>query len=462
MFPSIKWRLAGTYMTIILGTLLLFSYLVFNSLENYYLEERGKTYLAHANIIAGSGQELLLSGDRNSFYWARNYGDTIDARVLMLDKTGKVLMDSFGEPWLEGRTLEHREVKSALGGKSLTGIHNIQNGKRVLYVAVPVLHDKKVYGAVMLVTGLGDLFETLARVESQLISLTLASGAAAALLSWFLAGLLTGPVKELTAGVEKMTRGKLGVRVPVRSNDEMGRLAKAFNIMSDKLGKVEQTRREFITNASHEFKSPLGSMKALAQSLLESDETDPTVYREFLADIDAEIDRLARLADELLYLVRLEEEGIKLKRQAQPVSPLVERVLGLLRSQAGARKLKMDVQQGLYWPLDADLTLRILFNLVHNAIKYTSPETGSIKVTARADGKEMVLRVQDNGEGIPPEEVPYLFDRFYRVDKARSRETGGAGLGLSIVKQAAQLQDGRIEVVNRNGNTVFEVKIPDL
>jgi len=456
---SIKWKLAGTYMTIIMLTLLLFSWLVLNSLENHYIEAREKSYLAHANILAGSGRELLLSGDRNSFYLAKDYGDKIGARVLMLDASGRVLMDSFGESWLEGSTLRYREVQSALKGNSLSSIHTVEDDKRVLYVAVPVVNNKEVLGAVMLVTGVEDIYETLGKVQGQVTFLSLASGIIAALLSLFLAGILTGPVKELTRGVEKMTGGELGVRVPVHSNDEMGRLAAAFNIMSEKLEKVEKTRREFIANASHEIRSPLGSIKALAQSLLESNERDPDVYREFLADIDSEIDRLSRLADELLYLVRLEEEGIKVNREYQPISPLVKRVLGLLRPQAGNRKIAMDVQEGLCWPVDSDLTVRILFNLVHNSLKYT-PLGGEISVRAWSGGKELVLQVEDNGEGIPGEDLPHLFDRFYRIDKARSRATGGAGLGLAIVKQAAQLQGGTVTVKSKPGETLFEVRLP--
>ncbi|MCF8011652.1 MAG: cell wall metabolism sensor histidine kinase WalK [Clostridiales bacterium] len=462
MNKSLKWKMAGTYTFIILATLLFFSWMILTSLENHYIESREKAYLTHANIIGGTGQEMLLSGDRNSFYFARDYGDKIDARVLMLNSNGKVIMDSFGEAWLEGRLIKHKEVNSALAGESSAGVHQLKDGKHVLYITAPVLNHQQVQGIVMLVTSLEDIYNTLEQVRGQVILLSFLVGITAVLLSMFLAGVLTKPVQELTTGVEKMTRGEFGVRVPVRSKDEMGRMASAFNTMSSKLERVEKARREFIANVSHEFKSPLGSIKALAQSLLNSREDDPEVYREFLSDIDLETDRLSRLADELMYLVRLEEKGVELKRQEVSVLSLVEHVLSLLQSKAQAQnvELKEDVPEDIKHSLDADLMVRILFNLIDNAIKYSPPRGGIVLVQAREASGDLVLRVQDNGEGITGDDIPYLFNRFYRADKARSRETGGSGLGLSIVKQAVQLHGGVINVESSNKKTVFEITIP--
>ena len=202
--------------------------------------------------------------------------------------------------------------------------------------------------------------------------------------------------------------------------------------------------------------------KALAQSLAYGREQDVAVYREYLRDIDGEVDRLTRLVDDLLQLVRLGEEGVVARRREQPVRPIVERVVDLmspLARNAGVT-LESAVEGEPAWPVDADLVVRMLFNLADNGIKYT-PAGGKVTVEAQVQGQELLLRVRDTGEGIDPDQLEHIFDRFYRVDRARARATGGTGLGLSIVQQAARLHGGTVEVSSTPGHgTVFTLRLP--
>lgn len=459
---SIRWKLTGTFFILIILLLSIINLMALRFLETKYLDARKTASLANANIIAITGRDTILGQDRNAFYLARDFGEQMGVRVLILDNLGNVTVDSFGEEWLEGRQLEHDEVVSALAGTSQTGVHENATGEKVLYVAVPVVRDKEVTRAVMLVVGLDDIYQSLSEVQRQMLLVSLISGLLAALLSLFLSGLLTRPIKQLTQAVKAMEGGKLEQQVGVRSGDELGQLANAFNSMSRSMAKLDQSRRRFLSDASHELKSPLSSIKALAESLVETDEKDPQVYKEFLQDIDSEIDRLSRLVTNMLQLTRLEEGTPFIAKGKYDVYKLVNHVVSMMQPQGDncGVQLRMDCHPDLLWEVNSDLTTSILINLVDNAIRYT-PSGGEVIVKAEVQMEGLVLTVTDTGEGIPPDELPRIFDRFYRVDKARTRATGGTGLGLSIVQEAVNQLGGTIEVFNNPGaGMTFRIVLP--
>lgn len=459
---SIRWKLAGTYFLIIILILTGTNLFLFRTLKQGYLQTRQATVLGNANIIATTGKEVILQGDRNSYYFARNFGEQMGARVILLDGDGRVMVDSFGENWLENRVLQHDEVQKALAGQASAGDHFLANGEWVLYAAVPVLQDGKAAAAVMLVTGLQDIRTNLVQIRDRMVLVSLVSGFLAILISLGLAGLLTRPVNELKRAVQRMTQGHLGESVPVRSRDEIGELASAFNTMSAELARVDQMRRDFLANVSHELKSPLSSIKALAESLLHGKEADAAVYREFLQDIDTEIDRLARLVNKMLEMTRLEDETRPLPRTNENMGQLLAHLSSLFGVRAAnlGIDLRTIVNQTLTWPVNRDFVMVVLVNLLDNALRFTAPG-GAVTVSAAENRGNLVLSVQDTGVGIPREELPYIFERFHRVDKARSRETGGTGLGLSIVQRAVRRMGGEIEVQSIPGEgTTFIITLP--
>jgi len=383
---AIRWKLAGAYFILIVVIISTANLFLLRVLERQYLQERETTWLTNANIVATSAGATLLRTDRNAYHAARDFGSRMGSRVLVVDLNGRVVVDSFGEGWLEGRLLEHVEVQAALSGSSQTGVHTLDAGERVLYTAVPLLEEKRVAGAVMLVSGLDDVYGQLGQIRSQMTTASLLSGILAGLLSMLLAGFLTRPVKELTDGVRQVARGHLEQRIPVRGGDELGRLAESFNEMSTRLADADRTRRRFLADASHELKSPLSSIKALAQSLTDSNEQDPVVYREYLGDINTEADRLARIVDNMLQLTRLEEDEVSLTRTEEDMRGLVEHVTVLvapLARQADVT-LRVEMEPGLRWIINRDLVTRVLFNLLDNALRHT-PAGGSVTLEAAAE-----------------------------------------------------------------------------
>ena len=272
----------------------------------------------------------------------------------------------------------------------------------------------------------------------------------------------TRPIGELSEGIRKMTGGDLSARVNVRGNNEFSELARAFNSMSEKIEALDITRSQFVSNASHELKTPLSTMKILIETLLYQDPVDPAMTKDFLGDVNKEIDRLNRIVSDLLTLVNIDSGGMKLNLAEISLNALldeqVKRLLPLARE--NGIEINLEAREEISIRGDALKLQQVVYNVIDNAIKYT-PRGGEVETSLTRAGKKAIIRISDTGIGIPAEDLPHIFDRFYRVDKARSRATGGTGLGLSIVKQIVQLHGGSITAVSTEGKgTTFEIELP--
>lgn len=250
--------------------------------------------------------------------------------------------------------------------------------------------------------------------------------------------------------------------VPLRRGEEMAGIVVVLRDISE-LRRLEQMRSEFVANVSHELRTPLTSIRGFTETLLDGALEDPTVARHFLQIIHDEAERLTRLINDLLSLSALESRRREPNRKLLDWHRLVGEVVSMLAPLVQGKNLEVEVKVAEDLPpvpADRDMMGQMLINLLDNAIKYT-PDGGKIKVAVWGEGDNLVLQVADTGIGIPPESLPRIFERFYRADKARSRELGGTGLGLAIVKHIVEAHGGRIEVESRvNGGTSFTVYLP--
>jgi len=284
----------------------------------------------------------------------------------------------------------------------------------------------------------------------------------ALVLALILSQVVTKPITDLSRIMGKMGKGDLSVRAPIRGSGEMKELAEAYNTMAAQLESIDKTRNQFVSNASHELKTPLATMKIMLETIMYQPDMPRELQREFMEDMNHEIDRLTGIITDLLTLTQTDAKAKELKKEPVDLSGLTEEIIRLLSPAAKKRgqSLTGEVEKGLTMRGDRNRLHQVLYNLTDNAMKYT-PDGGAIHVSLHLDGEELVWRVRDNGVGIPEEDQDHVFERFYRVDKARSRETGGTGLGLSIVRQLVTLHGGTVTVKSRMGEgSEFIVRLP--
>ncbi len=280
--------------------------------------------------------------------------------------------------------------------------------------------------------------------------------------AYYMARILTKPFGRITQSLEEVRDGVFEQEISIPDYTETKLLAEAYNRMLSRMKIQEDTRQEFVSNVSHELKTPITSMKVLADSLLAQDDVPVELYKEFMADIAEEIDRENKIISDLLSLVKMDKRSSDIHIQETNINQLIELILKRLRPIAAKRDIDLVLES--FKPIMAEvdetkLTLA-LSNLVENGIKYNH-ESGWVHVSLNIDSKYFYVKVEDSGIGIPLEDQEHIFERFYRVDKSHSREIGGTGLGLAITRSAVLMHHGAIKVYSKEGEgTTFNVRIP--
>ena len=300
----------------------------------------------------------------------------------------------------------------------------------------------------------------LASINRALLLAAVVAGLAAVLLTVGLSRRILRPVETLTAAARRMEKGDLSQRVEVQSNDEIGELARAFNAMADGLTRLEELRRNMVTDVAHDLRTPLSNIRGYLEALQDG-VVEPK--REVVDSLYEEAMLLNRLVDDLQELSLAEAGQLRLERRPVAPADVVNKATEAARALAAAKSiaLQVDLPEGL--PLvdvDSQRIGQVLGNLLSNALTHT-PSGGKVVIAARARQSDVELRVSDTGEGISPEHLPYVFERFYRADKSRSRVTGGAGLGLAIARQLVEAHGGWIKVESEVGRgTQFTFTLP--
>jgi len=282
-------------------------------------------------------------------------------------------------------------------------------------------------------------------------------------------GFLTRRLRGMANIIEKFDRGDLDQRVPVKSNDEIGRLAQSFNSMADtlqenvrELKKTDQLRRELIANVSHDLRSPLASIQGYLETiLLKGNELSDEKREKYFDTILKNTVGLRKMVDELFELSKLDTQHVKPDMEPFSISDLVQDITLKFEPRAEKKNIQINPKCPSGLPLvkgDIAMVERVLSNLIENAIQYS--EKGSIEIKLTANNSTVAIQVKDSGPGISEKDLPYIFDRFYRAEKSRSRSSGGTGLGLAIAKKILELHGQDIDVQNRDGNgAVFTFKL---
>lgn len=386
--------------------------------------------------------------------------DLFNGRIIVVDRGFKIVRDTF--ELAKGKTSVAEEVLKAFDGEQVS---RYNKEKQYFSVAFPI-QSKTVKdqtdGVLLMTASTEGIVQLEKKVTDKAVFLQIVLLWLLATVDVILAGILLKPFARLQNVLNRVADGNIDEDIRIDAYKETRGIAGAVSQTLRRLKSVDQSRQEFVSNVSHELKTPITSIRVLADSLMGMEDAPISLYREFLADISDEIDREGKIIGDLLTLVKMDKSSPDLNVAPVSLNALMEQILKRLRPIAKKRNIELIFESVREVTADVDevkISLAIS-NLVENAIKYNR-EDGWVRVVLDADHKFFYVKVIDNGIGIPKEFEDHVFERFYRVDKARSRETGGTGLGLAITKNIVMLHRGAIKLQSQEGEgTTFTVRIP--
>ena len=382
------------------------------------------------------------------------------SRILVTDDAGKILYDTRETGSAVGEYAVYTEVVQALLGND-TFTCSYQGSAFRSRASSPVLYQNRIIGAVYAYEYDREQGALLEGLQYNLLRLSALIGVVVLGLSVILSRALTRKIGQLLTAIRQVREGAYSHRAEIPGRDEIAQIGQEFNSLTDRLQTTENARRRFVSDASHELKTPLAAIRLLTDSILQTDNIDPETTREFVADIGAEAERLSRITEDLLRLTRL-DNGVLDPPVAVDVPPVLAQTMRMMSLVAQEKGVELTYSAAGDCTVlgTRDEIYQVIYNLSDNAVKY-SPAGSTVQVSLRGTAEGVELTVADNGAGIPEEDLPRIFERFYRVDKARSRAAGGTGLGLSIVSDTVNRRGGTVEAANRpGGGAVFTVRWP--
>lgn len=386
---------------------------------------------------------------------------SFSGRMMIINSSLTVIKDTYNVD--QGKTIVWSNIIKAFQGKT-TSYYDREN--EYLVVAIPIVSTSndsdEVLGVLVMNKSMAYITTNLDYFQSVSIITLLILYAVMIALALIFSGRFTRPYDKFSAAIDAEENGSNSAGIAVNDYTETQQVSEKLNSLIARMKVVDESRQEFVSNVSHELKTPLTSMKVLADSLNGQEDVPIELYKEFMADIGDEIDRETKIINDLLSLVKMDKAAASLTISPVNMNELIELILKRLKPIA--EKQQVEVVFESFRPVTAEvdevkITLAIT-NLVENGIKYNH-EGGWVHVSLNSDHQYCYIKVEDSGMGIPQESLDYIFERFYRVDKSHSREIGGTGLGLAITKSAVLMHQGAIKVHSVEGEgTMFDVRIP--
>lgn len=380
-------------------------------------------------------------------------------RVVVTNAYHVIVYDSYQTE--TGKTLVSKNIVACLSGKELYEINEESEHAKILLPLQPTGADT-VSGALIVQVSISDELRNFKTFRERAIAYGMIAWLVVLLAAGLAAMWIAYPIRRIMQAMKHIASGFLNEEVHVDGNREAASISRSTNEMLWKNKQLEKSRQEFVSNVSHELKTPMTSMKVLSESLLVQPDTPVEMYREFLTDINDEITRENEIITDLLTLVSLDRSAAVLKPVRTNMNALLETILKRVRPLAEQRGIEVVLEsyREVFAKVDEVRLMMALTNIVENAVKYNR-EFGYVHVTLNADLRFVYITIEDAGIGIPEEEIPHIFERFYRVDKTRSRETGGNGLGLAIAQEIIQMHQGTIRVSSKEKEgTTFTIRIP--
>ncbi len=459
-----RFSMMVTYVGVILIAMTLLSIYILGILsDSFYNTEKMKLF-AKANIISG----LITDTNNINDDIKDSINKTLtgsDVRCIVAQKDLRARFDSNSDSDIVGKVVVREAINECLSiNAEASAITEGANNFKMLSVAVPHTRSGKTTGVVYLVESISKEDSSVGAIRRNLIIFALIIVVLVAILSVGLSVMITAPIDNFISVSKEISKGNFNVKAKEKGATELVEMAKALNYMSKELDDFEQNRKKFVSDVSHELKTPLATIKLICDSIVSTDIPDTEMTQEFLGDLSDEVDRLTRLVERLLTLTKMDANQktaeltqvdfvVMLNAIIRKLTPNSEQKNIVLFSDFGDVALEPMM-------LDYDKIWEAIYNITDNAIKYT-PEGGYVRVGLALNGQVVTVSIEDNGPGIPDSEKDHIFERFYRLDDSRARDTGGTGLGLAIAKEAVMLHGGDISIRDaKDGGSIFDINLP--
>lgn len=459
---SLRIQLISVLIVLGLFPVLFFYNSIIETYNDKLVSQRTDEVQSFGNVLSN----LIISTN----YFSTNYSEEVEqeaeaisniyqGRVMIVNQDLTVTKDTYNID--KGKTVISSEVIRCFSEKESRYVNNLGDYTQL---TMPIIEPsgEKICGVLILTFSTKNLNTVFRTISQRGIILLCVLAIIIILISFVYSRMVTTPLSEVTDSINEIAEGDMDIKLDLRAYSELMTISESFNQMIDVIQEQDEARQSFASNVSHELKTPLASMKVLSDSLLSQEGMPEELYREFLVDITNEIERMTSIINDLLSMVKLDKNTANMNIVNISINDLIEQLLKRLRPIAKERNIELIYES--YRPIMADVDevkLSIaLNNLIENSIKYNF-DNGWVRVTLNADHKYFYVKVEDSGVGIPEELQDKIFERFYRVDKARSRETGGTGLGLALTRSTILLHRGSIKVHSKeNEGSTFIVRIP--
>lgn len=459
---SLQFRMFVIFILVGMIPIMMIKNGILQRFEEQSIRQRGNLIKNQSDLITLQlADEEYLNGkvSRLADVEMQQMANLYNGRILIVNREFCIVKDTYGLD--EGKYLVAKEViRCFQGNDSLQ--YNKSNGMIEMTVPIYRRDSEEIEGVMVVSTPTRDIKWNRDALDRQVLFLQFGMAAAILLIAYYASRALAKPFNKVTQSLGAVQEGFLDADISIPDYTETQQLAEAYNQMLARMKALDDSRQEFVSNVSHELKTPITSMKVLADSLLMQPDAPVELYQEFMADIAQEIDRENKIITDLLALVKMDKKAADLQIETKNINELLGLIMKRLTPIADKRDINLVLES--FRPVNAQvdetkLTLAIS-NLVENGIKYNK-DGGWVHVSLNVDQKYFYVKVEDSGIGIPKEDQDMIFERFYRVDKSHSREIGGTGLGLAITRSAILMHRGAIKVYSKEGEgTTFTVRIP--
>ncbi len=429
--------------------------------ENTVISTRVKNVSAQFNVFSTYLSQQYNEGIEEEDF-ARFAGEVAGvymSRIQVIDRDFNIVTDTYQIN--KGKLCISQDVNKCFNGTS-SAYADKENKAIILVQGVKNADSSFPQYVVFATSSISDIFSAMSAIRLTGTTVIVIVGIIILIVALFFSNRLVGPFKKINNVIDSIEKGHMADDIALKGCSEVENISSSFNIMLRRINQLEKSRQEFVSNVSHELKTPLTSMKVLSDSLLMNEDVPAEMYREFMGDLSNEIDRENAIISDLLTLVKMDSSQMNLNIAAANINDMINSTMKLIKPLADKKAIDMVFES--FRPIIADVDevklSMAISNLVENAVKYNNIE-GWVHVSLDADQTYFYVKVQDNGLGIPKEAQERIFDRFYRVDKARDRARGGTGLGLAITRGIIVAHNGEITVESEeNAGTTFSIKIP--